>query len=397
MTMRSVEVSPTRPIAATGVEALLRHLTTLPAGKHHVLSCYVPLTPQDRAGGRYLIELKDRIKALETDPMMLGSTREERLAVGRDLDRIQGYLSRPQDLPPAAGVGIFACEEFGLFSAVALGRVHRTRMILDDTPRIAELVASEREAQPILAVVADRTHARFFEMTPLELTELSCLTAVTTRGGKFHSDRHGAPGWNERDYHRRLEHERHRHYANVVQHVEELLRSHQYRGFVLAGPKDHISALVRFLPNQLSQRLLGTAKLNPTAVEVAEIRGAVREVVEEHDREHLAIELAALNDAVGNGWAVNGPREALRALHRGQARSLFIRGDLEGGGYRCSGSRRLVLSPGECPNEGEPLPVRDLVDEAIEEALRKQVQVVMVPDGDMGEAVDGLAATLRFR
>jgi peptide subunit release factor 1 (eRF1) len=41
--------------------------------------------------------------------------------------------------------------------------------------------------------------------------------------------------------------------------------------------------------------------------------------------------------------------------------------------------------------------VRDLVDEAVEEALRQRIQVVVVRDPDVAAAVDGLAAFLRFR
>jgi peptide subunit release factor 1 (eRF1) len=76
---------------------------------------------------------------------------------------------------------------------------------------------------------------------------------------------------------------------------------------------------------------------------------------------------------------------------------LFVRDDLEGGGFRCVGTGRLVLAMGDCREEGQPQPVRDLVDEAIEEALRQRVRVVTVPDCAGAEAVDGLAATLRFR
>ncbi len=94
---------------------------------------------------------------------------------------------------------------------------------------------------------------------------------------------------------------------------------------------------------------------------------------------------------------MNGARETLRALHQGQVRTLFLRDNLEGQGFRCSATGRLVLAKGDCRNEGQPKPVRDLVDEAIEEALRQRVRVVLVPDCAEADAVDGLAATLRFR
>lgn len=397
MTAQTVQRPRERPTVATDMGALIQCLVAVPAGSHHILSCYVRLEPRDRSRDNYRIEFKDRVKALRTDPMMLALGRDERLAIERDLTRVLDYLGHPRDLPHTPGLAIFACEELGLLEAAPLTRVHRTRLILDDTPWIAELVASEQGTQPILTVVIDRAHARFFEVTAMGRTELACLTAASTRGGRFHSDRGDAPGWGEHDYHRRLEQEHHRHYANVVRRVEEIVQSRPVRGIVLAGPKDHTSALVRFLPDQLAERLLGTARLNPTAINAAELQATSLGVAEEHGRKLLGSELKALDDAVGSGWAVNGPRETLRTLHRGQVRTLFIRDDLEGRGFRCSATGRLVLAMGDCRNEGQPQPVRDLVDEAIEEAVRQRVRVVTVPDCAGAEAVDGLAATLRFR
>jgi peptide subunit release factor 1 (eRF1) len=386
------------PSVSTDAAALIQRLTGIPAGSHHILSCYVRVKPRDRTRATYLTtELKERAKALRADPALLTLTRDQRLAVERDLTRVLDYLGDPRGLPHTPGLAIFACEELDLFEAAPLARVRRTRLMLDDTPWIAELVASEEGAQPILTIVIDRAHARFFEVTAAGQTELACLTAASTRGGKFHSDRGDAPGWGEHDFHRRLEQEHHRHYANVVRRTEEVLRARPVRGIVLAGPTDHTSALARFLPEEIAGRLLGTAKLNPTAISGAEPQATSLVVAEEHSQQVLLSELKALDDAVGNGWAVNGARETLRALHRGQARTLFLRDDLEGRGFRCSATGRLVLAQGECRNEGAPQPVRDLVDEAIEDALRQRVRVVMVPDCAGAEAVDGLAATLRFR
>jgi peptide subunit release factor 1 (eRF1) len=154
---------------------------------------------------------------------------------------------------------------------------------------------------------------------------------------------------------------------------------------------------VRFFPDTLAGRILGTVKLNPTAIAVAELEAAALESAGEHDRKSLATELTALDSAVGTGWAVNGPRETLRALHRGQVRTLYIQENLVGGGFRCSASGRLVLAKGDCRGEGQPQPVRDLVDESIEEARRQRVRVVIVPESLAAESVDGLAAVLRFR
>jgi len=397
MTSQTVHPAPAKPKVSAGAGDLVQRLVALPAGRYCILSCYVRLEPRDRVRDNYLIAVKDAVKALRADPAKRALSRKEMLAADRDLARMLSYLQQPHDLPYAPGLALFACEELDLFEAVPMARVHRTRLILDDTPWIAELLASEREAGAVLVVVTDRRHARFFQVTPQGSTELPAAVVISTRGGKFHSDRRNAPGWGEHDYQQRLEHEHHRHYANVVQRLEELLHNRPLRGVVLAGSTDHTSALVRFIPDQLANRLLGTAKLNPTAVNPAELQVTTLHVAEEHDRHLLSSELKALDEAVGSGWAVNGPRETLRVLHRGQVRTLFVRDDLEGRGFRCSATGRLVLAKGDCQNEGDAQPVRDLVDEAIEEAVRQRVRVMLVPDSPEASAVDGLAATLRFR
>ncbi|HSE53251.1 MAG TPA: hypothetical protein VLB00_13770, partial [Gemmatimonadales bacterium] len=48
--------------ALTDVRRQLQRLVRLPAGKHWIVSCYLKLEPRDRARGKYLIKLKNRIR-----------------------------------------------------------------------------------------------------------------------------------------------------------------------------------------------------------------------------------------------------------------------------------------------------------------------------------------------
>ena len=60
-------------------------------------------------------------------------------------------------------------------------------------------------------------------------------------------------------------------------------------------------------------------------------------------------------------------------------------------GFRCGDSGRLARTERECRGEGEPVPVLDVVDDAIEEALRQGVDVNVVYEPEARDAVDGLA------
>jgi peptide subunit release factor 1 (eRF1) len=396
MTHQLIDPNAVAPHLSDALAPLIERLAAIPPGSNRVLSCYLRLGPRDRTRGKYLTDFRSRRKAIEAGP---ASTldHDARSAVERDLDRMEQYLENPRGLPHATGIALFGCEALELFELVPLARVHRPRLILDDTPWIAELVAAEAEFEPILAVVSDRSHTRFFEVSALHAVELPCLVMPSRRGGKFHSDRADSPGWGERDYHGRLEEERHRRCAATAMELERRLRGGRVRGIVLAGPPDYTGALARFLPDRIRERVLGTIRLNPTATGTAEVQAAALAAAEDNARATISAELLALENAFGTGWAVNGPREALRALHRGQARTLFIREHLGGAGFRCADTGRLVLAKGDCRAEGEPRPVMDVVDEAIEEALHLGTRVVMVPETLAAETVDGLAATLRFR
>lgn len=114
---------------------------------------------------------------------------------------------------------------------------------------------------PILAVVLDRAHARFFDVGPTATVELPCLRSPATRGGKFHSDRADAPGRGERAYHGRLREKERRHIAGVAARLVALDRDPAWE-LVLIGPENLTRALRRVLPRALDGRCIGTAHLD---------------------------------------------------------------------------------------------------------------------------------------
>jgi len=385
------------PKAALPVPQLLDRLEKVHVDSPAVVSLYVRLEVQDRIRNRYRIAARDAIRRLIEAVGTTGLPHAGREALHRDLARVQAYLDDPAGLPHSQGVAIFACEQEELFEVVALPRVVQTRVVLGPRPRLAEALATMEGLGRIVVALVDRTHSRFFEVTAFEANELSSMALPFTRGGKFHSDRGDAPGWGEHDFHNRIREERHRHAAAVTQHLAELVRERPCQGIVLAGPARTLVEQQRFLPRDLASRVLGTARLNPTAATPAEVRHAALEARAAWERKHEAAIVAELEDGVATGWAVTGARPTLRALNRGQIRLLLLSAGLSGAGYRCAASGRLALSRADCRDEGEPVPVPDLVSEALDEAFRQHVEVEVIDDPELKDRVDGLAGLLRFR
>jgi peptide subunit release factor 1 (eRF1) len=379
-----------------GIGPQLARLNAVRPGRHRVVSCYLKLEPRDRMRGKYLIKVKNRVRALEQALPALGLGREVEEAAHRDLGRVLTWLGRPGNLPASQGLAIFACGPLKLFEAVPLPRVHRSRLAVDRTTLVRELAAAEEEFGRVLTVVADRTAARFFEVTAFGARELDGLSAGATRGGKFRGDQDG-PGWGEHSYHNRIREEKQRHWDAVARQLFALDRRDPAHGIVLAGTGNEARAITPFLHPYLVDRVMGSARLNPKESTAAEVHAAALTVRQEWERTSERLLLHEMEEGLGTGWAVNGMRATLRALGRGQVRTLLISPDAAEPGYRADGTGRIALAEADLRGDTDVHPVIDVVDDAIEEALRQGVTLNVIFEPAARKAVDGLAALLRFR
>ncbi len=176
------------------VRDVVRRLSAVQPGPYRVVSCYLKLEPRDKTRGKYLIKMKNRVRdalaTLEQQPL----DRAVRDSVAADLQRVRRHFEEPGGLPASRGIALFACQPLGLFEVVALPHVHRSRLGVEATPLVRELLALEQEFGTILVAACDRTGARFFEVTAFDVAELPSLTAGATRAGKFHGGRQARRG-----------------------------------------------------------------------------------------------------------------------------------------------------------------------------------------------------------
>jgi peptide subunit release factor 1 (eRF1) len=223
------------------------------------------------------------------------------------------------------------------------------------------------------------------------------LRSESTRGKRFHSDNDGSSGWGEHTYNNRIRQEKQRHYEAIARELFAMDRRHPAHGIVLAGTGADAGAVEPFLHSYLSERLIGTVRLNPKDATPASVHAATLAVREGHERSSERALVHEMLEGIGTGWGINGLRPTLKALARGQVRSLLVHSDAEEPGFRCGDSGRLALTERECRGEGDPIPVLDVVDDAIEEALRQGVDVNVVYDPEARDSIESLSALLRFR
>jgi len=389
--------SSRRPAAGRegGIAAILAELLALGTTRGWVVSCYQKLEPGDRSGEKYRIKLKNRLRRAAERLDILGFSHADREAVSRQLDRVEAFFSHSSNLAGSRGLAVFAAA--GFFKTIQLPYVLKSRVVVDRTPVVGELVALVESGTRLLAVVADRRSARFFDVGLEGVVELDGLSEPgAMRVGRFHPERDAAPGVGEYRFHNRIREERHRHLALVADTVAAHMRARAFDGLVIGGAGVDASALLPHLGPQLRERVLGVLRLAPKQVGAAEVRERSLELLAESADHAEAAAVGELMALKGSGLTTDAVESTLRALSRGQVRTLIVDADAALPGYRWSASGRLAESATATRGEGEAIPLADLLDEAMEDALRQRARVAVVR-GAEARRFDRLAAILRFQ
>ena len=376
----SATTSPSTSVASEqDVHAAVQRLAAIEPGPYWVLTCYLKLEPRDRTRGKYLIKMKNRVKETAAALSRQNLGHADREAIAADLQRVLQHLEEPNHLPRTRAIAIFASQGLDLFEALPLPHVHRSRLAVEHEPLVRELVALDEEFGTILVVVYDRTAARFFEVTAYDSVELTDLPAMdASRASKFHGSqqrqvmaRAGTPSGSagEHNYHMRIRTEKQRFYAQIADRVFQIHRARPLAGLLVGGVGVDAGAVIPHLHSYVHDLVMGVVKLNPKSTTKAEVREAALALREERERAWERAHAEALKDGVPEGWAVNGVDPTLKALARGQVRTLLADGQ-----------------------DDDPR-----IDDAVEEALRQRSQVDVLYDEKARRAVEGLAALLRFR
>lgn len=372
-------------------------LLRMKAGAHPVVTCYLKIEARDRARAKYLTKVRNRVKALDYALPSLRWDKAAQDVIRADFARILDFLATPANLPATQGVAIFASQGQNLFEVRPLPRVHRSRLVVDRTPLVRELAASEEEFGKLFTVVLDRHVALIWEVTAFSAKMIRKVETEVMRGGRYHGTSARNDLTAEHTYHNRIQNEKKRHLEAVSRALFEEDRKSPGHQLVLAGVGADPGALEPFLHNYLADRLIGIAKLAPKDASPAAVHELAMDVREAHSRASEMRHVEELAESLPTGWAVNGIKPTLRALANGQVRTLLVHAEATQAGFRSLATGRLAIGAVDLRTDGEVVPVLDVVDDAIEEALRQRVALDVVHDVEASQAIDGLAALLRFK
>ena len=366
----------------------LDQLTTFEPGNARVLTAYLDLSPERRAGRTWAIVLKDLAHDLRE-----GLGKSARTELDKETARVRDWLDT--ETPGGRGVAIFSCAPRDLWEAYRLPEVDRDELTFGPVPHVAPLLDIVDDYERYAVALVDKERARLFTVFMAQIEETHTFEDEVP--GK-----HDQGGPSQMKYQR--DHEKHVlwHLKHVVEELSGLLERRSFDRLVVAGPEEATSELRTLLPNDLASRLVDVIPLDIDAG-VARILDVTLEIERRVEREDEDALVTQIFDAVGaRGHGSCGVADTLQALLLGAVHTLVVTD-----GLRVSGS--------ECPNCGwmqegtiDTCPICgtvmrtdvDVADIAARRTLETAGEVEVVHEDAarrLTERCGGMGAVLRFR
>jgi peptide subunit release factor 1 (eRF1) len=180
-----------------------------------------------------------------------------------------------------------------------------------------------------------------------------------------------------------------------------MVRWHRIDRLLLAGAPELTSQLLELLPKRLALRVIGTLDLNIDAslTEVLSLSMPLTEQYERSGEEQVVKEVTTSSKK--SGQAVVGLGSALKMVNEARVWQLIYSEDFHVSGFECLKCAALYsVERPSCLYCGQPLaPVPDVVERAVERALRKEarIEIVRAEAAASLDSAGGIGAFLKGR
>lgn len=307
-----------------------------------------------------------------------------------DLQRVQSYVSGGLDRSSTRGLAVFASGG-DLWEVFSLPVAVQDQVVINETPHVRQLESVVDNHESFGVLLADRQRARMFVFAMGALVDKSELFDELPR----HEDESG-----DRDRAGHLPdhlNEIARQHLKRAAHVAfEAYKEHAFDHLIIGAPHELANELERDLHSYLRERVAAHIEI-PASASDADIINAALTVEESVERRKHAAFVERLRNAVGSGNGVAGLEGVLQAVVERRVDTLIVSDGYETEGWRCQNCTNLAVRGRECPVCAEEMtPVSDIVELALEEALRHSSTVkVCVGDADL-DVMGRIGALLRF-
>ncbi len=357
----------------------LKELAELISPQEPILSLYLNVEPQQRNADEYKLALR---KLLEQAA--------ERGAASADIERIERFFEHEYDRQ-GRGVACFAQSETGFWRAYALPAAMQDHVHVGRRPYLTPL-SDVWDAYGRLGVIsADREGARAF---------VYHLGALEDSAGTLGAEvkRHKQGGWASQKLQRYEDQEARHNLKEAAGWADDYLREHEVKRVVLSGTDGNLALLREVLPRSLQDRVIGQMNLDMNATPAQLWERAFEIAVDAQQRAEAELLEEVITAAHKGGAGAVGLKDTVAAMQQGRIYRLLVDRGFHQPGYQCRNCGALTVEETEkCPYcDGELSTTTDVVNLLVQRTLDEGLQVSIIDAASQLEALDGLAAVLRY-
>lgn len=339
-------------------------------------------------------QLKDMMASLRTAIRDARETERFRSAAHHLEDFVSAYQVR------ARGLVMFFDEADGFFWHQELQIPVQDLARWDRECFLQPIAAAIDEFEGYGVLLADRANSRLFVVSLGEIEEVSRegsgpkeVRHIKTVG----MDRLGSAS----QVQRKADEQVRRNLRRAVRELDRLAESKHIDHLVLAGATDVTSELRNLLPKRLALRVINTLELEMDAPP-QEVLAATLTLTEKYERnteEEIVKEV--VTSAAKAARAVVGLSRTLKHINQDRVWQLVCSEDFHSPGFECSKCTSLFsVEQPSCLYCGAALiPVTDVVERAVEHALRKGARIELVKSEAAAslDTAGGIGAFLKAR
>ncbi|MGQ9630456.1 MAG: baeRF10 domain-containing protein [bacterium] len=366
-------------------------LMNFDGGAYPVVSLYLRVGGGDITKKDYEINLKDLMKECEG---ISGDSRLSRKHLTKDLDRIQRFVTLDFQRGGEEGLAVFSCSGKDFWQVYRLPRRVKDSITVESHPYIRPLMALLDRYHRYCVALVDRSRARIFEFYAGEIEERTEFFEESP--GKVRAG--GWSGYEERRISRHIEDHAHRHFKRVADLMFKIFQRDKFDWLILGGHKEVIPEFEGPLHSYLKERIVDRifVDLEIPLKDILDKTSGIERRIAKREGDELVGHL--LSEVNSGGLGVVGLKETLGALREQRVQTLIIGSESPRPGSICGGCGYLGTGEEFCPRcGGEMSPVPDIVEEAVESAIRQNCNIRFVEEDARLEERGGIGALLRFK
>lgn len=321
-------------------------------------------------------------------------SREVKKSLLEDLEKISSFCTNRLNSWKAPGLAIFCCSARNIWQELELPHGPRNRLIQDFDFYTRPLSAILEKFKKLCAFLVNRREAFWYEIRMGEIRLLDSLTSDVPKKVK----KGGFEGYESKRIERHIDALLLEHFKKAAQRTFDILKQNHFDWLFLGCDDQFFPQLEPLFHTYVKDRLKGRLKARPGT----EASRVLQECLDLEDRlkreEEAGLVKAFVAELERGGRAVAGLADTLRKLNSREIRHLLITHNFSRPGLVCPGCHALFLNEETCPKcKVKTEPVADVVDEAIEIALNRNVPLTQVNPPSRLEHYGNIGGFLKFK